>query len=168
MPTSIDTIVEGRFIRDIEGLKAALVAGGFLVNWCASNENPPFVIVSLDQTESKDPSAIVNAFQDAGQLHAASNKAAGFDGVAECPGDGVATHTVSIVLKDFSGAPLALDASLQVIASQIVPLSASKPPMVAGAASVVVGPVSGSGEIQLCIADQANKHYQSRIKVRFV
>jgi hypothetical protein len=165
---NVDVVISGRFIRDVVGLKAKFLEAGYLVTGCSSNQNPPMVIVSRDQSEHRDVSSIVASFQDAGQLHATSDKPVGFDGVAECPGDGVAKHTLSIALKDFSGNPLALNCDLQAITSQIAPVSNSKPAMTSGVASVAVGPVTGSGEIEVVIVDQAKKHFRASVKVRFL
>jgi hypothetical protein len=160
--------ISGRHISDVVGLKDSFVAQGYLVNWCASNENPPYVLVDKDSSETKPIATVVTAFQDAGKIAAVSDKAAGFDGVPECAGDGVEKHTLSISIKDFSGVLMPVATNLQVCPSVIVAVSNAKPVVVAGLASVQIGPVSGVGDIEVRICDQAMKHWELRYKVRFI
>lgn len=56
--------VNGKAVRDLNGLQTALLAANFLVLFSDSRENPAATMVHLDDAEAKDPTAVVMAFVD--------------------------------------------------------------------------------------------------------
>lgn len=60
------TMVSGRLIEDLIGLRTALLAQGFQVGYIISDNNggQPYVCVCMADEDLKDPTAAVQAFTD--------------------------------------------------------------------------------------------------------
>jgi hypothetical protein len=60
------TTIPGRLIKDLVGLKAALLAGGFQVEqiYADANGGQPYTCVCLADADEKRPTALVQGFVD--------------------------------------------------------------------------------------------------------
>lgn len=161
--------VDGKRVNDVAGLKQALDDAAFLVIGVSAQQGAaPFVRVHLEDAEAKDPTAIVNAWQDPAVLKATSNKPAGVGGVPEAVADGVDKHTLTLQKTDpNTGQVVPGTETLQVIPSQLIAVSNSRPTLVAGQVTVDVGPTTMVGELSVRVVDSGGSLVETAIKIRF-
>lgn len=162
------TVTVPKRVVDLTGLQKALEASV-----------PPFAVVGLlgeltqtlvylQDSEVKDPVPIVQAWQDPGKLVVVSDRPLGVGGVPEADADGVDKHLLTITKVDqVTGQPMAGSEMLQVIPSQLVAVSNSKPSLVNGTAQVFVGPSGAVGELTVKVCDLAGALFEAVIKLRF-
>lgn len=129
---------------------------------------PPTVHVYLPETETKDPTALVDAYSDPHRLKVTSQSPADFDGVPVVTADGVAKHTLTIRKVDLDGAHiLEGEESLLVLASAGVPISRSNPSLVNGEANIEVGPAGNVGDVRIGVLDPTKMLMPGSLLIRF-
>lgn len=149
-------------------VKAALEAANFSVDGVVGRQTPPTVYVYLPDSEAKDPSSTVNAYQNPAKLELSSNKPAGVGGVPEAQANGTDTHTLTVKkINRETGQVVSGSEQVQIIPSQLLPVSPSKPNLSSGQATVQVGPSSMVGEVIVKVCDPSNGMVEGSIRLRF-
>jgi hypothetical protein len=162
------TVTISKLVYEPERVRLALLAGGFAVVNVSAKQTPPTVYVSLEDAETKDPATIVNAYQNPAKLEVTSNKSPGAGGVPEATANGSDTHTLTIKkINRETGLVAAGSEQVQIIPSQLVVVSPSKPTLSAGQATAVLGPSSMVGELTVKVCDPAGVLIEGDIRLRF-
>jgi hypothetical protein len=129
---------------------------------------PPVTFVTVKDTEP-DPTVFVQSFQSPARIKIVSNKPVGFGEIQEAQADGIDKHTIIIKKIDpITGAVVSGSEQLQVIPSQLVTVSPSKPSLSGGQVSVNIGPTGMVGELMVRVCDPSGKMAEGRINLRFV
>lgn len=162
------TVTVSKLVYEPGRVKKALEDGGFAVVNVASKATPPTVYVYLEDAETKDPTAIVNAYQNPAKLEVTSNKPLGVGGVPEAQANGSDAHTLTIKkVNRETGQVAAGSEQVQIIPSQLVTVSPSKPNLNAGQATATLGPSSMVGELTVKVCDPAGVMVEGVIRLRF-
>jgi hypothetical protein len=160
--------VPNKLVYEPGRVKNALVAANFAVDGVVSRQTPPTVFVYLQDAEMKDPTAIVNAYQNPAKLEVTSNKSPGVGGVPEAQANGSDIHTLTIKkINRETGQVMPGSEQVQIIPSQLVAVSPSKPNLNAGQATAAVGPTNMVGEIIVKVCDPAGALVGGSLRLRF-
>lgn len=162
------TVTVSKKVYEPGRVKAALEAASFSVDGVVARETPPSVFVYLPDAEMKDPAPTVNAYLNPAKLEVTSNKPAGVGGVPEAQANGSDTHTLTIkkINRETSQVSPGTE-QVQVIPSQLVVVTPSKPNLNAGQITVQVGPTNMVGEIIVKVCDPSNGMIEGSIRLRF-
>jgi len=161
-------VIANKRVYETGRLKAALGAAGFAVVNVASRQTPPTTYVYLEDAETKDPAAVVAAYQNPAKLEIVSNKPVGVGGVPEAQANGSDTHVLTIKKVDRdTGQVVAGSEQLQVLPSQLVVVSPSKPTLSAGQATATIGPSAAVGEFVVKVCDPAGVLVEASARLRF-
>lgn len=161
------SVLVAKPVKDVAGLQEKLAADGFQLDGVVSSLTE--TRVWLKDAETKDPTPVVLAWADLPILTVSSDKPAGPGGVPEASADGVDKHTLTIKkVNPATGATVPGSEQLQVLPSQFVSLSASKPVLSGGQVAVEVGPSQMAGEVDVKVYDPAGNLAPVQLRLRFV
>ena len=157
-----------RQLVSVARLRDQLIGNGFPSAKVAFQESsPPKTYVFVD--EPGDPSSLVNAYVDFGVLSATSDQPPGPDGVPQCPGDGVATHTLTIKKLDpYTGQQASGSETVQIIPSFPVTVAPSQIQLVNGLGTASIGPTTLVGDFVARLIDVAGNLTEATIRLRFI
>ena len=97
-----------------------------------------------------------------------SDAAPGMDGIPRAASNGVAFHTITIKKKSPAGAAVPNGAeSLMFCSRGLASVSDRAPVLVNGVAQVTVGPELKSGDIVVCVKDQAGVLLMAELEIGF-
>lgn len=152
--------VNGKLVYDPISLKAVLTNAAFaVVGVTAQQGNTPFVIVYMEDAETKDPRPIVISYVDPPILTAVAGPVV--------PPDGVSKVSVMIQKKDRAGQPVPGNEQLQVIPSQMIGISPMPVVLSNGAATMQVGPSTLPGSVMIQIQDVGKIMSPAMVSVSF-
>jgi hypothetical protein len=152
--------VNGKLIYDPVSLQAVLVNASFAVTGVTAQMGAtPFVIVYMDDSETKDPRPIVLSYTDPPILTAVAGPVV--------PPDGVSKVSVMIQKKDRAGQPVPGNEQLQVIPSQMIGISPMPVVLSNGAATMQVGPSTLPGSVMIQIQDVGKIMSPAMVSVSF-
>jgi hypothetical protein len=152
--------VNGKLVFDPVSLQTVLTNAKFSVIGVTSQQgNTPFVIVYLQDSETKDPRPTVLSYQDPPTLVAAAAPAV--------PPDGVSKVSVVIQKENQAGQPVPGDEQLQVLPSQLIGIWPMPVVLKDGKADIKVGPSTLPGSVTLRIQDVAKVMRPAVVTVSF-
>jgi hypothetical protein len=146
---------------DGEALKRQLLDADFKVLGVGCRfMSAPETYVYLDDSESKDPTPIVQAYVDPDVLSVTSS--------GDAPADGQSKCKVTIQKKDpYTGQDKPGTEKLQIVPSQMIGVTPYPVYLVNGKAVVEIGPSSMPGELSVSVSDVEKKLTPGRIRILF-
>lgn len=151
-------------------LMAHLVQNGFKVLGVLSQDGaPPSVWVTMEDSETKDPTPVVRAYADPCLIAVASSQPVGLDQVPQCAGDGVAVHLLHVRKLDPVTRQLVVGGEMvRVYPSTLIKVSPSVLKLADGIGSLTIGPTTMVGELSVRLLDEAGNLAPTAIVLRFI
>lgn len=161
------TVTVEKRVRDVVGLLAVLRSADPPMAVVTIGSDPHHTYVYLEDYETEDPTALVEAWEDVSLILSPISPEAP-DGIHEVPADGSSCHVVKVLKRTPQFEKVTEgDEEVRASVSDGVPVSDAILRLHRGLATISVGPCSEAREVLLRVVDSSRKLCVGEMRLRF-